>query len=260
MYTFSAKEKDTETGYSYFGSRYYNSDLSIWLSVDPMSDKYPSLSPYTYCADNPIKLVDPNGEEWEIDGYIYTPGGTCPDNVSQSTKDKWNTMNKLYNTKNGKTVIDALSGEDCFYKISSDKISEKGSGAYVSSGSKSGNIYLNGNNSSISVLAHEVFHAYQDYNGQGGPSIFNNVEAYLFQYSVGGNYMLQTDDDNIDGLYISTLNRLVSSDTFNEDDFNFILNNFTDCAKANRNGIYDSFPVQLDNQKTSLIQSFFPLK
>ena len=64
-YTFSAKEKDTETGYSYFGSRYYNSDLSIWLSVDPMSDKYPSLSPYVYCADNPVKLVDPNGEAWE---------------------------------------------------------------------------------------------------------------------------------------------------------------------------------------------------
>ena len=62
-YTFSAKEKDVETGLSYFGSRYYSSDLSVWLSVDPMSDKYPSLSPYTYCADNPVKLVDPNGEE-----------------------------------------------------------------------------------------------------------------------------------------------------------------------------------------------------
>ena len=62
-YTFSAKEKDSETGLSYFGSRYYSSDLSVWLSVDPMSDKYPSLSPYVYCADNPVKLVDPNGEE-----------------------------------------------------------------------------------------------------------------------------------------------------------------------------------------------------
>ena len=62
-YTFSAKEKDSETGLSYFGSRYYRSDLSVWLSVDPMSDKYPSLSPYTYCADNPVGLVDPNGEE-----------------------------------------------------------------------------------------------------------------------------------------------------------------------------------------------------
>lgn len=62
-YTFSAKEKDTETGYSYFGARYYSSDLSIWLSVDPKSDKYPSVSPYVYCANNPVRLVDPNGEE-----------------------------------------------------------------------------------------------------------------------------------------------------------------------------------------------------
>ena len=60
-YTFSAKEKDTETGYSYFGARYYNSDLSIWLSVDPMTDKYPSTSPYAYCRNSPIRLVDPNG-------------------------------------------------------------------------------------------------------------------------------------------------------------------------------------------------------
>ena len=63
-YAFSAKERDTETGLSYFGARYYSSDLSIWLAVDPMSGKYPSLSPYVYCADNPVKLVDPNGEDW----------------------------------------------------------------------------------------------------------------------------------------------------------------------------------------------------
>ena len=68
LHTFSAKERDAETGLSYFGARYYSSDLSIWLSVDPMSAKYPSLSPYTYCADNPVKLVDPNGEEVIISG------------------------------------------------------------------------------------------------------------------------------------------------------------------------------------------------
>ena len=33
-----------------------------------MSDKYPSLSPYVYCADNPVKLVDPNGEDVFICG------------------------------------------------------------------------------------------------------------------------------------------------------------------------------------------------
>ena len=62
-HTFSAKEKDSETGLSYFGARYYSSDLSIWLSVDPQASKYPSLSPYVYCADNPVRLVDPEGED-----------------------------------------------------------------------------------------------------------------------------------------------------------------------------------------------------
>ncbi len=39
-YTFSAKEKDSETNLSYFGARYYSSDLSIWLSVDPNGEDY----------------------------------------------------------------------------------------------------------------------------------------------------------------------------------------------------------------------------
>ena len=61
---FIGKERDSETGFSYFGARYYDSDiLTGWLSVDPMADKYPGLSPYAYCAWNPIKLVDPDGED-----------------------------------------------------------------------------------------------------------------------------------------------------------------------------------------------------
>ena len=46
--------------------RHYHSDLSIWLSVDPMSDKYPSTSPYVYCANNPVRLVDPDGRDYEV--------------------------------------------------------------------------------------------------------------------------------------------------------------------------------------------------
>ncbi len=87
-FTFSAKEKDTETGYSYFGARYYSSDLSIWLSVDPMAAKYPSLSPYVYCTNNPVKLVDPNGEEVIEDN---PPGGIISNFLN-------NLENKIYGT------------------------------------------------------------------------------------------------------------------------------------------------------------------
>ena len=65
--SFTGKERDSETGFSYFGARYYDSDiLTSWLSVDPMADKYPNISPYAYCAWNPVKLVDPDGEEIDI--------------------------------------------------------------------------------------------------------------------------------------------------------------------------------------------------
>ena len=58
----TGKELDAETGFSYFGARYLDHTLTTaWLSVDPMSDKYPSISPYAYCAWNPLKLVDPDG-------------------------------------------------------------------------------------------------------------------------------------------------------------------------------------------------------
>ena len=66
---FIGKERDSETCFSYFGARYYDSDILMgWLSVDPLADKYPGLSPYAYCAWNPIRLVAPNGRDvWEID-------------------------------------------------------------------------------------------------------------------------------------------------------------------------------------------------
>ena len=73
--SFTGKERDSETGFSYFGARYYDSDLMTgWLSVDPMADKYPSLSPYAYCAWNPIKLVDPDGRDTINIKYNSTDG------------------------------------------------------------------------------------------------------------------------------------------------------------------------------------------
>ena len=73
--SFTGKERDEETGYGYFGGRYMDYELiTMWLSVDPMADKYPSISPYAYCAWNPMKLVDPDGNDWyknELTGAIY---------------------------------------------------------------------------------------------------------------------------------------------------------------------------------------------
>ncbi len=41
--------------------RYYNPRLGIWLTTDPLSDKFPGWSPYNYAFNNPLRFVDPDG-------------------------------------------------------------------------------------------------------------------------------------------------------------------------------------------------------
>jgi len=60
-YLFSGKERDEETGLLYVSHRYQDGRLGIWISVDPLAEKYPNVSSYVYCADNPVNIIDPDG-------------------------------------------------------------------------------------------------------------------------------------------------------------------------------------------------------
>ena len=62
-YLFNAKEFDEETGLYYYGARYYDPRVSLWISTDPMEDKFPSVSSYTYVINNPLNILDPNGAD-----------------------------------------------------------------------------------------------------------------------------------------------------------------------------------------------------
>jgi RHS repeat-associated protein len=61
VYKFNAKELDESTGYYYYGARYYDPAISIFLSVDPLAEQFPNYNPYTYTMNNPVNLVDPTG-------------------------------------------------------------------------------------------------------------------------------------------------------------------------------------------------------
>ena len=60
-YLYNGKEYDEETGRYYYGARYYDPRVSLWIGVDPLAGKYPTMSPYNYCNGNPINLIDPDG-------------------------------------------------------------------------------------------------------------------------------------------------------------------------------------------------------
>ena len=68
-YKYNGKELDTKQGLNWYdyGARHYDAALGRFTTNDPLAEKYYSMSPYTYCADNPVKFIDPNGME-------YAPG------------------------------------------------------------------------------------------------------------------------------------------------------------------------------------------
>jgi len=76
-YLFNAKEFDEETGMYYYGARYYEPRLSLWISVDPMEEKYPNIGGYVYCVNNPVKFVDLDGRDWilSVGNRVYWYGG-----------------------------------------------------------------------------------------------------------------------------------------------------------------------------------------
>jgi len=71
---FAGKERDGETGWDYFGARYYSSKPGRFTTTDPVYTwKENLLDPqrwnrYAYARNNPLKFVDPDGREVELSG------------------------------------------------------------------------------------------------------------------------------------------------------------------------------------------------
>ncbi len=68
-----------------FGARIYDSRLGRWLSVDPLADKFPNLSPFNYVSNNPNYMIDPDGKD-NIIYLVYLPSSDNKLKVSDAKK------------------------------------------------------------------------------------------------------------------------------------------------------------------------------
>ena len=271
-FTFTGKERDEETGYSYFGARYMDHELmTMWLSVDPMSDKYPSISPYAYCAWNPIKLVDPDGREitlWIEDGsgniYEYKPNMTPTGDAA--AQQQIQTLNEMYSSSLGQEMLDALIGSTNDYYITNESTGVPGTSATVQYGNGSRS-KMGGANDMLN-MSHELFHAFQYENGEGGATYKNEVEALIYSNALTlqtkGTALKQlaslnprTSDGNN---FENAMNGLLWGKTFSQTDFSTAVDLFQSQSIMNSSGIYNAkYYTKGDPSNGSLLQRFYPL-
>jgi RHS repeat-associated protein len=97
-YKFNGKELDEETGLYYYGARYYNPRTSLWISVDPLAEKYAGISSYAYALNNPVKLIDPTGMD--------------PDWIKNDKTKKYEWRNEVTSKSNTPTGYSYIGKED----------------------------------------------------------------------------------------------------------------------------------------------------
>ena len=193
-YSFNAKELDEETGMYYYEARYMAPPT--FTSRDPLFEKYPSFSPYAYCANNPVKFIDPTG--MEIDP-------TCLDDWNEKKTAIQNRKDALIAQKNElsnktsfwgsysrnikikklneriKSLDETLSTMNNLEGDQSTKytlfnVEKNGGTGLIKEGDKKGMVYIK--SSSISSFVHEVTHAGQFYNNEIGFFMNGNIAAY----------------------------------------------------------------------------------
>ncbi len=76
-YRFNGKEEQSFASLPYidYGARMYDPCTARWLSQDPLAEKYCSVSPYAFCNNNPVNIIDPDGMDiavFNTSGYLIS--------------------------------------------------------------------------------------------------------------------------------------------------------------------------------------------
>ena len=102
---YSAKELDRENGLDLYDShaRFYDSMIGRTTSQDPLAEKYSGVSPYLWCAANPIRNIDEGGDSIAV-LYLHGLVGHLA-LLIQKDDGKW-----AYYSMNGTKVYKKTSG------------------------------------------------------------------------------------------------------------------------------------------------------
>jgi RHS repeat-associated protein len=199
-YKYNGKElfKDFKLEVEDYGARLYSPQIGRWTILDPLADKYISLTPYSYVANNPLKYIDPKGEDILIvhrngkgvelssaiykDGKLfYTDGVTPYTSEDAYVKRVAKTLDNLEKLDDrGNKVVDALVNDKGINEISNYEINDKyrasdpfnplynrpdDKGSFTKFDIYSDSKLNNGRFSKEEQIAHEFKHRFNKLNG-----------------------------------------------------------------------------------------------
>jgi RHS repeat-associated protein len=215
---FTGKEDqgpDFGTAYTDFGARQYSPTLRRWLVPDPLSEKYYGMSPYAYCAGNPVNLVDPDGcvfteRSWQyvldyleniISNYkvaeekrkqyqsLLDIGGHSlkwTQKLNSQIAEQENIMSEMMLAG---IEVWSLSRSSQVYDVFQDKsiqsIADSGSELFGVTvfDVNSGTVQIKLNDTSVATISHELKHAIQFEQGKTGFGRDGMGTPYLHDYS-----------------------------------------------------------------------------
>ena len=236
----------------------YNPALSLWLSVDPLSDKYPNLSPYVYCANNPVRLRDPDGRTVVIPGeddrnYINQLIDPTSENYSKSFHDVYN---ELDTQKDHTYVFQSWN-----YDASRNGFEE---GMYTNHGDGTSTInFTKGDSPMVSDpligaspfrnLFEETYHAYQDRGGNITNSCLTEAFAWKFSADAPGTTTHYLDNES--GKVVTTLMGRIQNSSVTDVAWGFKFGFMPKETTAGTSfGVYRDFPLGTKQE----MKLFFP--
>ena len=290
-YKYNGKELQPELGLNWhdYGARMYDATIGRFMVTDRFSEKYFDFSPYQYAINNPIRLVDINGDSiWINYGdnqrVLYQNGELLTQNSdgfsSYSGDDKF--VKTVFETLN--TIGSLEIGEEVLNTLSSSKFSFSFLNKASTAGDRSLSFKANDDNQGgtfqaaallnpeildgqkIEGTAHELFHGFQQEKGQltSENGINSEVGAYLFARGVSfslGNPSAQFGNNTAAGRVFDTaMSNLLFGDQFDLRSYQDAVKNFKAGSSANSaaNGVYNRRKVNT-GLRNPVIKNLYPL-